>query len=137
MLIPSKSKWSSPVYIKPLSSNSSDLSDSEIGTKISVDFSELNKITERYNEELPSVNQILDGIKPSCYYSRFSILCGVHQFRLNKESSDKTAFWTGNLIYFTFLLIFNKSFLLQLKISANFNSQPYSTRLEIQPSSCT
>lgn len=62
--------------------------------RLCLDFRQLNQITERQAFPMPNVEEILDTLYGSKYFSSIDLGNAYYQVRLDKESQEKTAFST-------------------------------------------
>ncbi|KAJ8015005.1 hypothetical protein DPEC_G00021650 [Dallia pectoralis] len=84
---PSESPWMSPVVLVK----------KKDGTwRYCVDFRQLNDITVKDSYPLPRVNESLDRIKGSVWFSSLDLRSGYWQVPLATEARPKTAFSTGS-----------------------------------------
>ncbi|XP_062701336.1 uncharacterized protein LOC134285160 [Aedes albopictus] len=88
---PSKSPWNAPVLCIP----KKDL-DSEGNKKyrIVVDFRALNLVTKPFVYPIPLINDILDSLGDSQYFSTIDLKSGFYQVPINPKDAAKTAFST-------------------------------------------
>lgn len=88
---PSKSPWNAPVLCIP----KKDLD--EEGNKkhrIVVDFRALNLITKPFVYPIPQINEILDSLGDSKYFSTIDLKSGFYQVPIDPRDAAKTAFST-------------------------------------------
>jgi len=81
----STSPWSSPVVIV----KKKDGSD-----RFCVDYRKLNKITIRDNYPIPLIEETLDSLNGSLYFSTIDLASGYWQIALSDSAKEKTAFAT-------------------------------------------
>lgn len=88
---PSKSPWNAPVLCIP----KKDL-DAEGNKKyrVVVDFRDLNLITKPFVYPIPLINDILDSLGDSKYFSTIDLKSGFYQVPINPKDAAKTAFST-------------------------------------------
>jgi hypothetical protein len=63
--------------------------------RVCVDYRELNDRTVKDRYPLPRIDDTLDAVGGSAYYSNLDLKCGYWQVPLEKESRAKTSFATG------------------------------------------
>lgn len=85
---PSNSSWVSPVVMVPKKGAQ--------GWRFCVDFRPVNEITVKDSYPLPRVNDALDGIRGSAWFSSLDLRSGYWQVPLSPEARPKTAFTTGS-----------------------------------------
>lgn len=82
---PSNSPWSSPVIMVPKKN----------GTKrMCIDFRKLNKVTQQVQWPLPRIQDILDRMNKSKWFSALDLKSGYWQVKMHKKSIELTAFST-------------------------------------------
>jgi hypothetical protein len=64
--------------------------------RLVVDFRKLNEKTIGDEYPLPDINEILDQLGQSKYFSCLDMVMGYHQIELMEEDKEKTAFSTKN-----------------------------------------
>lgn len=81
----SKSPWSSPViFVKK-----------KDGTlRMCVDYRALNRITKKNSYTLPRIDEFVDRIGKSCYFSKIDLKSGYHQILMEDSDKEKTSFAT-------------------------------------------
>ena len=90
VIIPSQSPWSSPIVLamKP---------DGSI--RFCVDYRKLNDITKKDAYPLPRINDTLDLLRGSSWYSTIDLASGFWQVGLDPDASEKSAFCIPNGLY--------------------------------------
>lgn len=86
---PSISPFNSPVILVPKKGTDPE------GNKLfrmCVDFRELNKVSIPYSFPLPRIEDILDQLGGSAYFSTLDLSQGFHQVLIHEEDKEKTAF---------------------------------------------
>lgn len=83
---PSSSPWSSPVWIVPKKTDASGKQG------LVIDYRKLNEITISDNYPLPNIEEILDRLGKSIYFSTLDLASGYHQIKINPKDQLKTAF---------------------------------------------
>ena len=87
---PSKSPWSSPVV----------LVQKKDGTlRFCVDYRGLNAVTKADTFPLPRIDDLLDQLGKSRYFSTLDLSSGFWQIRIHPDSMEKTAFATPQGLY--------------------------------------
>ncbi|CAF1570065.1 unnamed protein product [Adineta ricciae] len=87
---PSSSPWSSPVVIIPKKDGS---------PRFCVDYRRLNLITERDVYPLPRIDDIIDRLAGSQYFSTLDLKAGYWQIPIAEEDKKKTAFVTTDGLF--------------------------------------
>ena len=81
---PSNSPWCSPVVLVAKKSSND--------VRFCCDFRKLNSVTLKDYQNLPRIDDTLDALSGSKYYSTIDLKSGYWQVDLNKEDRPKTAF---------------------------------------------
>jgi len=90
VIVPSISPWSSPVVMVR----------KKDGTlRFCVDYRHLNQITKKDTFPLPRVDDLLDQLGESRYFSTLDLASGYWQIRVAPESQEKTAFVTPHGLF--------------------------------------
>ena len=87
---PSNSPWSSPVVMVRKKDKS---------LRFCVDYRELNKVTWKDTFPLPWVDDLLDQLGQSKYFTTLDLASGYWQIRVAPNSRDKTAFVTPHGLF--------------------------------------
>ena len=82
---PSKSPWASLVVLVRKKNGS---------LKCCVDYWKLNSVTRPDVFPMPQINDMLDQLGKSKYFSTLDLASGYWQIRMNPDSQEKTAFVT-------------------------------------------
>jgi hypothetical protein len=90
IIVPSKSEWNFPLIVVPKKLDASG----EKKWRICVDFRKLNDITVGDSFPLPNIQEILDNVGKSKYFSALDCASGFHQILITPEDRCKTAFST-------------------------------------------
>ena len=87
---PSKSPWASPVVLvhKP-----------DGGIRFCVDYRKLNELTKTEVYPLPRIDDHLDALRGSKYFTTLDLCSGFWQVKMAKDSIEKTAFVTHEGLY--------------------------------------
>ena len=87
---PSSSPWSSPVVIVK----------KKDGTpRFCVDYRKINSITEKDVYPLPRIDEIIEQLSQSSWYSKFDLKNGYFQAPISEQDKKKTAFATPDGLY--------------------------------------
>ena len=87
---PSNSPWSSPVVMVRKKDGS---------LRFCVDYRELNKVTRKDTYPLPRVDDLLDQIGQSKFFTTLDLASGYWQIRVEPDSQEKTAFVTPHGLF--------------------------------------
>lgn len=85
---PSTSPWSAPVWVVPKKLDASG----KQKWRIVIDYRRLNDVTVSEVYPLPLINDILDQLGHSKYFSTLDLASGFHQICLNSKDTEKTGF---------------------------------------------
>jgi len=90
IIVPSKSPWNSPLLVVPKKEGLNG----EKRWRVVVDFRKLNNLTKGDAFPLPRIDDILDQLGHSRYFSTLDLASGYHQVCVSKKDREKTAFST-------------------------------------------
>lgn len=85
---PSSSPWNSPVWIVPKKTDAPGRKK----WRLVIDFRKLNEISIGDVYPLPQINDILDQLGHSKYFTTLDLASGFHQIRMHPDDQAKTAF---------------------------------------------
>lgn len=85
----SVSPWNFPILVVPKKSE-----DGKPKYRVVVDFRLLNDVTEGDAFPLPNINELLDSLGKSQYFTTIDLEQSYHQVKVKKEDREKTAFST-------------------------------------------
>ncbi len=87
---PSNSPWSSPVVLVRKKDGSH---------RFCVDYREVNSVTKKDKFPLPRVDDLLDQLGETKYFSSLDLASGYWQIKVHPDSRSKTAFVTHQGLY--------------------------------------
>ncbi|XP_062527581.1 uncharacterized protein LOC134199889 [Bombyx mori] len=85
---PSMSPWSAPIWVVPKKLDASG----QRKWRVVIDYRKLNDITIGDSYPIPNINEILDQLGKSKYFSTLDLASGFHQIQMSAEDAPKTAF---------------------------------------------
>lgn len=89
---PSKSPWSSPIWIVPKKADNS----LKKKWRMVVDYRKLNEKTIDDKYPIPNITDVLDKLGRSQYFSTLDLASGFHQIQVHEKDTPKTAFTVEN-----------------------------------------
>jgi hypothetical protein len=87
ILEPSKSPYGAPVLFVPKPSGR--------GLRLCVDYTALNSITIKNRYPIPRIDDLLDAVAGSKYFTSLDVTSGYHQVLISEEDRPETAFRTS------------------------------------------
>ena len=87
---PSQSPWASPTVLVPKKDGS---------IRYCIDFRKLNSVTLKDSYPLPMIDQTLEALRGSKYFSTIDLASGYWQVALHPDDAAKTAFTTPQGLY--------------------------------------
>lgn len=89
---PSISPWTSPIWIVPKKADASG----QQKWRLVIDYRKLNEKTTTDRYPIPNINEILDKLGRSMYFSTIDLASGFHQIEVHEKDIQKTAFSVDN-----------------------------------------
>lgn len=89
---PSVSPYSAPIWIVDKKNDASG----QKKYRMVIDYRRLNEKTVEDKYPLPRIEEILDNLGKSCYFSTIDMAKAFHQIEMDPESIEKTAFTVNN-----------------------------------------
>ena len=90
LIEPSNGAWSSPVVLVKKKDGS---------WRFCIDYRRLNAVTQQDAYPLPRIDESLDALSGSRYFSTLDLVSGYWQVPLDADASDKSAFSTRSGLY--------------------------------------
>lgn len=94
----SDSPWNAPIWIVPKKTDASG----KRKFRVVIDYRKLNEITIDDRHPIPQIEDILDNLGHSQYFTTIDLKSGFHQIEMDENSRQKTAFST-DLGHYEFL----------------------------------
>lgn len=92
---PSVSPYNAPLWVVPKKMDASG----QRKFRVVVDYRRLNDVIVGQYHPIPSIEEILDQLGHSQYFTSLDLSSGFHQIRMDKDDIPKTAFSTPNAHY--------------------------------------
>uniref|UniRef100_A0AB38Z2N6 RNA-directed DNA polymerase n=1 Tax=Panta errantivirus TaxID=3078412 RepID=A0AB38Z2N6_9VIRU len=89
---PSRSAWTSPVWIVPKKDDASG----QKKFRMVIDYRKINEKTNSDRYPMPEITYVLDQMKGQKYFSTLDLASGFHQIKMKNEDIEKTAFSINN-----------------------------------------
>ena len=89
--VPSSSPWAARALIVPKKGCPEG--------RFVIDYRDLNSATVRDSYPMPVINDLLDTVSGSSWFSALDLLSGFHQIPMSQESQQKTAFVTSEGLF--------------------------------------
>lgn len=94
----SDSPWNAPIWVVPKKSDASG----KKKYRVVIDYRKLNEVTVDDKFPIPQIEDILDNLGKSTYFTTLDLKSGFHQIEMDQNSRQKTAFST-DLGHYEFL----------------------------------
>ena len=140
MVEPADGAWSSPVVLVRKKDQS---------WRLCIDYRQLNAVTRKDAYPLPRIDDSLDALAGSMYFSTLDLVSGYWQVPLDKDAQEKSAFvtrlmekvlkglqWQTLLLYLDDVIIFSKDFESHLERLAEVCQRFRSAQLKLRPEKC-
>ena len=87
---PSSSPWSAPIVLVKKKNGQ---------MRMCVNYKDLNNITKKDNYPLPRIDELLDSLQGSRWFTSLDLFSGFWQIKIRPEDVEKTAFITSEGLY--------------------------------------
>ena len=85
LIRPSHSPWAAPVTLAPKSDGTA---------RLCIDYRKLNEETISFRHPIPLIQDLLDSVGQSTFFSTLDAVCGYWHVKLDEESIERSAFVT-------------------------------------------
>ena len=89
---PSRSAWTSPVWIVPKKPDTSG----EKKFRLVIDYRKVNEKTIADRYPMPEISYVIDQLRGQNYFTTLDLASGFHQIKMNDKDIEKTAFAINN-----------------------------------------
>lgn len=89
---PSRSPWTSPVWIVPKKTDASGIKK----FRMVIDYRKINEKTVSDRYSMPEIGYVIGQLKGQKYFSTLDLASGFHQIRMKESDIEKTAFSINN-----------------------------------------
>lgn len=99
IITPSNSPWAAPIVLVKKKQTQAQIQKQEVSYRFCVDYRKLNEVTRSDAYPLPRIDDTIDALAGSQYFSTLDLASGYHQMGLSERAKDKTSFTTGQGLY--------------------------------------
>lgn len=92
---PSTSAWKSPIWVVPKKADA----DGNVKYRVVIDYRKLNSVTIGDSYPIPNIEEILDQLGHSNYFTTLDLKSGFHQIKIDLRDAHKTAFQVNQGFY--------------------------------------
>jgi len=92
---PSQSPWASPCFLVPKKGGNGKLA----AKRLVIDYRGLHLITKKNSYPLPRIDDIINRLRSSKYFTTLDLASGFYQIEMEEESIKKTAFISREGLY--------------------------------------